>query len=76
MRTEKIRAAATATDRVGDEIVKAIEILGSGGSKVNAFGIYADPLRLRAALAAAHEVIERAERIMEETDWPTPDDYR
>jgi hypothetical protein len=71
----KINAAATATDRVGEAIVKAIDVLGSGGSHVTVLGIYSDPYRQRAALAAAREAIERAEKIMQETQWPAPEDY-
>jgi hypothetical protein len=28
-----------------------------------------------AALAAAREAIERAEKVMQETAWPAPEDY-
>jgi hypothetical protein len=42
---------------------------------VNGFGIYSDVYRQRAALAAAREAIERAEKITQETAWPVPEDY-
>jgi hypothetical protein len=45
------------------------------GRIVNGFGIYSDVYRQRAALAAAREAIERAEKIMQETAWPVPEDY-
>jgi hypothetical protein len=40
------------------------------------FGVYSEPLRQRACLAAAREAIERAEKIMQETAWPAPEDYK
>jgi hypothetical protein len=40
-----------------------------------AFGVFSEPLRQRAALALAREAIERAEKIMQETTWPVPEDY-
>jgi hypothetical protein len=76
MSTTKITAAATATDQVEAEITKALEDLNPfDGRIVNGFGIYADVYRQRAALAAAREAIERAERIMQKTVWPTDEDY-
>jgi hypothetical protein len=70
----RIAAAQRATDQVSDEIITALDALGSGGSKVNALGIFTDPQRQRAALATARAAIERAERILEETAWPTAED--
>jgi hypothetical protein len=37
--------------------------------------VFSEPLRQRACLAVAREAIERAEKIMQETAWPAPEDY-
>jgi hypothetical protein len=39
----RITAAQAATDRVSDEVITALDSLGSGGSRVNALGIFTDP---------------------------------
>jgi hypothetical protein len=70
-----IAAAVTATERVQAEVLKTFNALTGFCSGVNAFGVFSEPLRQRACLAAAREAIERAEKIMQNTKWPAPEDY-
>ena len=70
-----IAAAVTATERVQAEVLKTFDALNGFCSGVNAFGVFSDPCHQRASLAAAREAIERAEKIMQETAWPAPEDY-
>jgi hypothetical protein len=73
---EKIRLSGTATDRVQAEVWKALAALEHfDGSIMNVRGVYSDVHSERAALAAAREAIERAEKIMAEIRWPTDTDY-
>jgi hypothetical protein len=71
----KIVAAGIATDRVQAEVRKALEALSGFSSHMNAFGVFTDALHQRSALAVAREAIERAEKIMQQTAWPVPEDY-
>jgi hypothetical protein len=73
---EKIVAAGDATDRVQEEIWKAMDVLERCEStSMTVQGVYTDPSNQRAGLQAAREAIERAEKIMSETQWPTDKDY-
>jgi hypothetical protein len=65
----------TATERVQEEVLETLNALTGFASHINAFGVFSDYVRLRAALAAAREAVERAEQIMRETAWPAPHDY-
>jgi hypothetical protein len=71
-----IAAAVTATERVQEEVLKTFNALTGFCSEVNGFGVFSEPLRQRACLAAAREAIERAEKIMQETAWPASEDYK
>jgi hypothetical protein len=73
--SEKTRLAGMATNCVLSEIDTAVGALKDRRSRVNSLGIFTHPSNQRAELAAAREAIDRAERIMEETDWPSPEDY-
>ena len=72
---QKIAAAATATEQVQEEVLKAFNALTGFASHINAYGVFTDCFHPRAALAAAREAIERAEQIMQETAWPAPEEY-
>jgi hypothetical protein len=71
----RIAAAVAATERVQEEVLKTFNALNGFCSEVNAFGVFCEPVRQRACLAAAREAIERAEKIMRDTAWPAPENY-
>jgi hypothetical protein len=73
--SEKTRLAGMATNRVLSEIDTAVGALTDLRSDVNSLGIFTHPLDQQATLAAAREAIERAEKIMRETAWPTQENY-
>jgi hypothetical protein len=72
---QKIAAAVTATERVQEEVLEALNALTDFASHINAFGVFSDCVHLRAALAAARAAIEHAEQIMQDTAWPASEDY-
>jgi hypothetical protein len=71
---ERIRAAATASDETDAAIDWARTALKHYRRR-NAEGVYSHPHALRMHLVEAHEAIQRAEKIVAETIWPTDEDY-
>lgn len=77
MSTEKIDAAAAATDQVQEIVGRALDILGQGfnGRIVNGVGVYTEPTWRRRDLMAAMEELKKAITTMDNTVWPQPADY-
>lgn len=70
----KITAAAEATAQTVDLVQDASSGI-IGGHFLNGYGIFADPSAERAKIRDAISRLTRAEKLMAETKWPTPEDY-
>lgn len=73
----RIERAQEATRQIDHnlDLWQAIETLQRAGGPSNGAGIYADIPRLKSALAAAASAIARAQKIVNETEWPSDHDY-